>query len=69
MKIAAILVTLATACTTSGGGTSATAGPPPDPPTGGTVCCKHCGSGSKPCGDSCIAKSKQCHKTGGCACY
>lgn len=47
------------ACPTGGGTSSASAGPP---------CCKECGSNSKPCGDSCIADDKQCHKTGGCAC-
>lgn len=30
-------------------------------------CCKVCRKG-KACGDSCIAKSKQCHKGPGCAC-
>ena len=30
-------------------------------------CCKVCKKG-KACGDSCIAKSKQCHKGAGCAC-
>ncbi len=32
-------------------------------------CCKHCGQSSKPCGDSCIANDKECHKEPGCACY
>jgi hypothetical protein len=32
-------------------------------------CCKHCGQTSKPCGDSCIANDKECHKDPGCACY
>lgn len=36
--------------------------------TGG-LCCKHCGSGSKPCGDSCINSSYNCTKPAGCACY
>jgi endonuclease YncB( thermonuclease family) len=30
-------------------------------------CCKVCSAG-KACGDSCISKSKQCHKGPGCAC-
>lgn len=30
-------------------------------------CCKRCSNG-KPCGDSCIARSKTCHKPPGCAC-
>lgn len=33
------------------------------------TCCKHCGSGSKPCGDSCISLSYDCKKPAGCACY
>ena len=33
------------------------------------TCCKHCGSGSKPCGDSCISSSYDCKKPAGCACY
>ncbi|WP_128292020.1 hypothetical protein [Afifella aestuarii] len=32
-----------------------------------TACCKHCSKG-KPCGDSCIARNKECHKGPGCAC-
>lgn len=32
-----------------------------------SACCKTCTSG-KPCGDSCIAASKTCHKPPGCAC-
>lgn len=31
------------------------------------VCCKICSTG-KACGDSCISRSKQCHKGPGCAC-
>lgn len=34
----------------------------------GGVCCKHCGSSSKPCGDSCISTSSTCHSPPGCAC-
>lgn len=30
-------------------------------------CCVVCNKG-KPCGDSCIARSKTCHKGQGCAC-
>lgn len=37
-------------------------------PSGGGACCKHCGSDSKPCGDTCISRSKTCHTPGGCAC-
>ncbi|MCX6786854.1 MAG: SH3 domain-containing protein [Candidatus Kaiserbacteria bacterium] len=32
------------------------------------TCCKHCGSTSKPCGDTCISLSKTCHVGVGCAC-
>lgn len=32
-------------------------------------CCKHCGSTSRPCGDTCIASDKVCHVGSGCACY
>jgi hypothetical protein len=31
------------------------------------ACCKKCSKG-KACGDSCISRSKQCHKGPGCAC-
>ncbi len=31
------------------------------------ACCKVCSTG-KACGDSCISRSKQCHKGQGCAC-
>ncbi len=31
------------------------------------ACCKVCSAG-KACGDSCISRSKQCHKGQGCAC-
>ena len=31
------------------------------------ACCRYCDQG-KPCGDSCIARSKTCHKGRGCAC-
>src|SRR5690606_6037638 len=33
----------------------------------GKSCCKVCKT-SKPCGDSCISKSKSCSKPSGCAC-
>jgi hypothetical protein len=33
----------------------------------GYACCKICSAG-KACGDSCIARSKVCHKGKGCAC-
>ncbi len=33
----------------------------------GYACCKICSAG-KACGDSCIARSKTCHKGKGCAC-
>lgn len=33
------------------------------------ACCRTCGMTTKACGDSCIARDKQCHKgPGGCAC-
>ncbi len=32
-------------------------------------CCKHCGSSSQPCGDTCISNSSTCHTSGGCACF
>jgi hypothetical protein len=31
------------------------------------ACCKHCSTGYA-CGNSCISRSKQCHKGRGCAC-
>lgn len=31
------------------------------------ACCKVCTKG-KPCGDSCIARTKTCHQPPGCAC-
>lgn len=31
------------------------------------ACCKVCSKG-KACGDSCIARSKECHQPPGCAC-
>ena len=31
-------------------------------------CCKHCGSDSQPCGNSCISLSYTCSKPAGCAC-
>ncbi|PTL75427.1 hypothetical protein [Vitiosangium sp. GDMCC 1.1324] len=37
--------------------------------TPSSSCCKHCGSGSQPCGDSCISSSYTCKKPAGCACY
>jgi len=37
------------------------------PPPPARVCCKICTTG-KACGDSCIARSKTCHKGVGCAC-
>ncbi len=33
----------------------------------GYACCKVCKKG-KACGDSCIARDKECHKGKGCAC-
>ncbi|MEO9347531.1 hypothetical protein [Acinetobacter radioresistens] len=30
-------------------------------------CCKHCSKG-KACGNSCISRSKDCHKAPGCVC-
>ena len=33
----------------------------------GGGCCRVCRTG-KPCGDSCIARDKNCTKSGGCAC-
>lgn len=38
------------------------------PTSGGGACCKHCGSTSQPCGNSCISNSKTCHTAPGCAC-
>lgn len=38
----------------------------PDP-SRNLSCCKYCSTG-KPCGDSCIARDKVCHKPVGCAC-
>jgi hypothetical protein len=42
--------------------------PPVAAPAGERACCKRCGSGSQPCGDSCISRGKTCHKGSGCAC-
>ena len=36
-------------------------------PGAGNGCCKICTTG-KPCGDTCIAKNKNCTIVGGCAC-
>jgi hypothetical protein len=47
----------------------ATSTPPESGGSTGDSCCKHCGSGSKPCGDSCISSSYNCTKPTGCACY
>ncbi len=46
---------------------------PPQPtqvpaPTSSGACCKHCGSTSQACGDTCISKTKTCHTAPGCAC-
>lgn len=38
-----------------------------DPKGGKQECCKICRKG-KPCGDSCISRSRVCRKNGGCAC-
>jgi hypothetical protein len=35
---------------------------------GGGACCKHCGSTSQPCGNSCISNKYTCHTAPGCAC-
>ncbi len=35
--------------------------------SGFAACCKVCKKG-KACGDSCIARDKECHKGEGCAC-
>lgn len=40
----------------------------PTVPPVSSGCCKHCGSNSKPCGDSCISLKYTCHKGAGCAC-
>lgn len=34
----------------------------------GSACCRKCGAGSKPCGDSCIKSTYNCTKPRGCAC-
>lgn len=39
----------------------------PDPNVVNAGCCKTCSKGYA-CGDSCISRSKQCHKGPGCAC-
>lgn len=71
------------ACEDGEGGRPAAVPPPPvqqnvapPPPAdsgggggGGGGCCKTCNPAkSKPCGDSCIALNKTCHKGAGCAC-
>ena len=38
------------------------------PTSGGGACCKHCGSTSQPCGNSCISNKYTCSKPPGCAC-
>ncbi len=48
--------------------TAANTRPPTIAPTSGTACCKHCGSNSQPCGDSCISLKYTCSKPPGCAC-
>lgn len=42
--------------------------PPPKSKSPAQACCKHCGSDSQACGDSCISLSKNCHQPPGCAC-
>lgn len=37
--------------------------------TSSSSCCKHCGSGSQPCGDRSISSSYTCKKPASCACY
>jgi endonuclease YncB( thermonuclease family) len=39
----------------------------PAPPESGAACCRVC-TNSKACGNSCISRSKSCHKAPGCAC-
>ena len=39
----------------------------PARPAAGRNCCKRCSAG-KPCGDSCISRSKSCNRGPGCAC-
>jgi hypothetical protein len=38
-----------------------------EPPQPAVTCCKVCTTG-KACGNSCISRSKSCHKAPGCAC-
>jgi|JI7StandDraft_1071085.scaffolds.fasta_scaffold100971_2 hypothetical protein len=40
--------------------------PDPEAPRG---CCKYCNRSAQPCGDSCISAARECHITGGCACW
>ena len=59
--------------TTKGPTTSTSSSPTTsgDPTTGSRPwepCCKICGEKSKPCGDSCIILTANCHKGLGCAC-
>jgi len=41
---------------------------PTAPAGGGGACCKHCGTTSKPCGDTCISNKFTCNTPPGCAC-
>jgi len=42
--------------------------PTAPPAGGGGACCKHCGTTSKPCGDTCISLKFTCNTPPGCAC-
>jgi hypothetical protein len=37
---------------------------PKDP----SSCCTVCSEAAKPCGDTCISRSRECHRGPGCAC-
>ena len=57
---------LATA-TASLGSAGLVASEPHDPAASAMACCKTCTKG-KACGNSCIARDKQCQQPPGCAC-
>jgi hypothetical protein len=64
-----IVLATATASLGSNSGTAAVATTPSTELGSETpmACCKTCTKG-KACGDSCIAKNKDCHQPPGCAC-
>ena len=64
MKCAFVLIAAASLAV---GPASFTCASPAWAAAGFAACCKVCSKG-KACGDSCIARDKECHKGKGCAC-